>query len=62
MASMASLDRSALASVPALANQPGYGGKRHLAAQGQNQRLEQEREAGELSGPAGLDQNHPPIG
>ena len=47
--------------MPAFANQPGHGGKRHLTAQGQDQRLEQEREAGKLSRPAGLDQNHPAI-
>jgi hypothetical protein len=31
--------------VPALASQAGNGSERHLAAQGQDQRLEQEREA-----------------
>jgi hypothetical protein len=71
---MASLDRSALPQgefyialayglnpVPSLANQPGNGGERHLAAHG-HQRLEQQRKAGELSSPAGLGQNHPAIG
>ena len=48
--------------MPALSNQPGDSGERHLTAHGKDQGLEQQREAGELSRPAGLDQDHPAIG
>jgi hypothetical protein len=47
--------------VPGLVDQPGDRGKGHLLGHGQNQRLEQQREAGELAKPVGLDQDDPPI-
>ena len=48
--------------MPGLANHARDGGKRHLAAHRQNQRLEQQREARQLARPVGLDQDHPAIG
>ena len=48
--------------VPGFVDQPGDRGKGHLLGHGQHQRLEQQREAGELAEPVGLDLDDPPVG
>lgn len=48
--------------MPGQIHQTGHGGKRHLAAQGEDQRLEQQGEARQLASPVGFDQTHPAIG
>jgi len=48
--------------VPGLVDHSGDRDKGHLLGQGQHQRLEQRREAGELAKPIGLDLDDPPVG
>ena len=48
--------------VPGFTDQLGNRGKGHLLGHGQHQRLEQQREAGELAKPVGLDPDDPPVG
>ena len=54
------ITRRSVVSVPGLVDHSGDRGKGHL--QGQHQRLEQQREAGELAKPIGLDLDDPPVG
>jgi leucyl-tRNA synthetase len=48
--------------VPGFAHRAGHRRKGHLLGKRQHQRLEEQRETGELAGPVGLDQHHPPVG
>lgn len=48
--------------MPRDSGQPGHPLEGHLSAHGQNQSLEQQREAGQSARPRRLDQRHPPVG
>jgi hypothetical protein len=48
--------------MPGQIHQARDGGKRHLAAQGEDQRLEQQGEARQFASPVRFDQTHPAIG